>query len=343
MSSAEFTEQEPAVKWLRRGLEYGRLDHAHIFSGPCLADLEEVARRLAQTLNCRQPPQRGITGLPLEACGACWHCQQAAADSHPDVHWVRPESKLRVITIDQMRELMQVIHLKPFQGEYKVGILVAAERLNPQAANAFLKTLEEPPAKSILILLSTEPDRLMETIVSRCQRLHFGGRGQPQFGDEQLAWIRAFSGMAAGDSKGLLDRYRLLGDLLSRLATVRETIEKEWGSSAISDPAEAESGERPAREEEGLAVIEAEYRRQRAEWLASLQWWLRDVWLGTLNSPPEFLRFPALADTTQTVARRLSPGVAVENVRILEKTQRLLESNVQEGLTLEVGLLQLAL
>src|SRR6185436_1663393 len=104
-------------------------------------------------------------------------CRKIEGETHSDMHWVRPESKSRIVSVDQMRELMREIQLKPSEAEVKVAVIVAADRLNTQAANAFLKTLEEPPAKSVLILLSTEPQRLLETILSRCLRLNFGAEG----------------------------------------------------------------------------------------------------------------------------------------------------------------------
>src|SRR6185369_11087493 len=130
---------------------------------------------LAKTLNCEQPPRRGAGGLPSDSCDTCASCRLIDSGNHPDILWVRPESKLRVITIDQMRDLMQTVHLKPTQAAFKVAVIVAADRLNVPAANAFLKTLEEPPANSILILLTTEPQRVLETILSRCLRLNFAG------------------------------------------------------------------------------------------------------------------------------------------------------------------------
>src|SRR2546422_372702 len=177
MAFTDFPAQQDVVQLLQRSLERGRLGHAYLFCGADLAELEGVARTLSKTLNCEKPPRRGASGLALESCDECLSCRKIDSHNYPDVLWVRPESKLRVITIDQMRELMQTIQLKPAQAALKVAVIVAADRLNVQAANAFLKTLEEPPADSILILLSTEPQRLLETILSRCLRLNFAGEG----------------------------------------------------------------------------------------------------------------------------------------------------------------------
>src|SRR5262245_11612961 len=172
MSFADFPEQQELVQLLQRSLERGRLAHAYLFAGVNLAELEAMARTLAKAINCHNPPRKSHTGLPLDSCDACASCRRIQSEAHPDVFWVRPESKSRVITIDQMRDLMHNVHLKPTHAAWKVAIAVAADRLNVQAANAFLKTLEEPPANSILILLTTEPEQILETILSRCLRLN---------------------------------------------------------------------------------------------------------------------------------------------------------------------------
>src|SRR5204863_2372303 len=134
--------------------------------------------------------------------------------------------KSRVITIEQIRDLMQEINLKPTEAEYTVAVIVAADRLHEKAANAFLKTLEEPPAKSILILLTTEPQRILETILSRCLRLNFAGEGPRRPDAAQMAWLTTFSEMAAAQQKSLLGRYRLMDVLLRKLNELREGIEK---------------------------------------------------------------------------------------------------------------------
>ena len=98
--------------------------------------------------------------------------------------------------------------------------------MNEAAANAFLKTLEEPPPRSVLMLLTTEPERLLETILSRCLRLNFAGEGPQQLAPAQMEWLTAFSEMAAAEQKSLLGRYRLMDVLLRKLNEVREGIEE---------------------------------------------------------------------------------------------------------------------
>ncbi len=344
MAFSSFSEPPDAVALLQRSLERGRLGHAYLFQGADLGGLEAVAATLAKTLNCEKPKRRPAGGRPVDCCDACGNCRKIDRANHPDVFWVRPESKSRVIRVEQIRELLQTIYLKPTQAPFKVAILVAADRLNVQAANAFLKTLEEPPADSILILLSTDPGRILETVQSRCLRLSFGGEITRNRDPAFLTWLARFSALAAAEPRSLLGRYQLLSVLLSKLNELKEAAgEALTKRSPLEMYPDVEPKLKEKWEDELLAAVEAEYRRQRAELLTGLQWWLRDIWLETLQFGREMFSFPDLAEAAAQVARRLSPQQAMENLQQLEETQRLLSSNVQEALALEVGLLRLKL
>lgn len=343
MSFSAFPQQQPIVKLLQRSLDRGRLAHGYLFTGGGLEVPARMARTLAKTLNCLHPPATGAQGLAVDCCDTCPACRKIDEDNHPDVQWVRPESKSRVITIDQMRDMMQTIHLKPMEARYKVALIAGADRLNAQAANAFLKTLEEPPAQSVIILITTEPQRLLETLLSRCLRLSFGGEDSAQTG-EPAAWLQELCQAAAEGSATLLHRYRLLGILQGQLLRQRQAIEKNLGGLSPSEKyPDAETSQKEKWEEELTAAVEAEYRRQRVELFRALLLWFRDVWLQTLGLAANRYAFPGLSSATVSVARHLTPETAGENLRVIEKTRRLLETNVQEALALEVGLLKLRL
>jgi len=341
MAFTDFSEQSQGVQLLQRSLARGRLGHAYLFTGQQIDELEALARTLAKTLNCEHPVR--LAGVATDCCDHCLSCQKINHENHADIQWVRPESKSRVITIDQTRDLMQQIQLKPTEAHYKVAIIVGADRLNVQAANAFLKTLEEPPARSILILLSTEPSRILETILSRCLRLNFSVETTPKLAAAQSEWLNRFSSIASAEQKSLFSRYRLLDSLLAMLAEIRTRTEETLGArSPLEKHTDVEKSLRDKWEDELNAAIESEYRRQRADVLLLLEWWLRDVWLQTLVPGGELLHLPQIAGADE-VARRLTPQQAQENLTVLEQTQRLLRSNVQEALALEVGLLKLQL
>lgn len=341
MAFKDFPEQEQAVTLLQRSLERGRLAHAYLFAGHRLDELESLARALAKTLNC-QKPARGRNGVGIDCCDECLVCRNINAGTHADVHWVRPESRSRVVTIDQMRELMREIQLKPNEAEFKVAVIVGADRLNAAAANAFLKTLEEPPPKSVLVLLSTEPQRLLETILSRCLRLNFAGEGGWQLDVAQMEWLEQFSQVAV-EQKSLLGRYRLMDVLLQKLAETKGRVEESLAArSPLERYDDVEKDLRERWEDELKAAIEAEYRRLRGDLLLTVQWWLRDIWLQTMEAGRGLVNFPKLAGTQQ-VAVRITPRQAMENLLAMEQTQRLLHTNVQEALAVEVGFLKLHL
>src|ERR1044071_2403177 len=98
MSFAQFPQQAQAVQLLQRSLERGRLSHAYVFSGAQLGELEDMARTLAKTLNCTNPVVRPNAGFQSDCCDRCLSCRKIADANHPDIQWVRPESKSRIIT-----------------------------------------------------------------------------------------------------------------------------------------------------------------------------------------------------------------------------------------------------
>ncbi len=332
-----------AWELLRRSLSRDRLAHGYLFIGDDLDSLEAGAEALAQTLNCASPLERSPGGTPLAPCGVCANCRRIADRNHADVTWVRPENKSRQISADQTREIVRTITLKPMQGIHKIVVFAGADRMNTAAANIFLKTLEEPPPGSVLILLTTEPSRLLETILSRCQRVSFGVRPF-RVSPEVSRWITEFARRAAPGSTGVLARYQLLGTLLDSLAASRESIEERLTStSPLAKYPDATPAQKEQWEDALTAAIEAEYRRCRGEYLAGLQAWLRDVWLKVCGVAGESAFFPTLASATEAVAARLKLDQAQNNLEHWEGTQRLLHTNVQENLALEVGLLRLNL
>jgi DNA polymerase-3 subunit delta' len=149
-----------AVRLLRRAVERDELSHAYLLTGAPGVGKMTLARALAAAVLC--------TGQP-RPCGACRSCRLVASGNHPDLHLVAPASRAGWLQIDQVRELRRQLALTPHSAQRRVAILEQFERAAPAAANAFLKTLEEPPDYVLLILLAPDTDSLLPTIVSRCQ------------------------------------------------------------------------------------------------------------------------------------------------------------------------------
>jgi len=151
--------QERALGLLRQALASGPA-HAYLFTGPVGVGKSEAALDFAAALCCGE-----------DGCGECSTCRRIREGLHPDVEVIAPEGS--AILIDQIRSINGDVALRPFEARARVYVLLEAEAMNLPAANAFLKTLEEPPPHAYFILVTSAPEELPETIVSRCQRVLF--------------------------------------------------------------------------------------------------------------------------------------------------------------------------
>lgn len=163
MSFSDIIGHDHNIEILRRSIEKGRLHHAYIFSGPDGVGKRLMALSLAKALNC--------TETTTDFCGHCISCKKIEGGNHPGVRVVEPDGQL--IKIDQIRELQKDLQFRPFEGKKRVFIIDEADRMGLPAANSLLKTLEEPPRDSIIILITSNFHSILPTIISRCQRLNF--------------------------------------------------------------------------------------------------------------------------------------------------------------------------
>ena len=190
MSLTDIIGQEKAVAMLTGILERQRLASSYIFSGESGIGKKLTAINFAKALNCLNPvasdkfqatddknsllpavTRHSLRITDLDACDRCEACLKIEAGSHPDLKLISPED--RQIKIDEIRLVDEALSFRPFEGRKKVVIVDDADAMNIAAANAFLKTLEEPPEDSVIILISSRPDRLPATIRSRCSRVNF--------------------------------------------------------------------------------------------------------------------------------------------------------------------------
>jgi DNA polymerase III subunit delta' len=167
-----------AQQRMRGALAAQRLPHSLLLvSAPGLGAVQ-LADWIAALTLCESAPA-------LRPCGKCASCRLLRADSHPDVRGVRLEEDAQQIKVDQVRALIESLALKSYRGGYKVGVIEAAESLNANGANAFLKTLEEPTADTVLILVARPNHRLPATVASRCLRLALKSPAT----DVAIAWL----------------------------------------------------------------------------------------------------------------------------------------------------------
>jgi DNA polymerase-3 subunit delta' len=161
MPYGEILGQENCLTVLKRSLARGKTAHAYLFEGIEGCGKRKTALAFIEAVFCG----RG------EGCGICPSCRKIAKLQHPDLHLVTPDGDF--IKIDQVRQLQRELSFRPFEAPRKACIIDCADRLNPAASNALLKTLEEPPGKALIILVTANSAAMLPTIISRCQRLYF--------------------------------------------------------------------------------------------------------------------------------------------------------------------------
>ena len=309
--------QERAVRLLQRGLKTGRTAHAYLFTGPEGIGKRTAALALAQALNCQQ-------GDAMEdGCGVCLSCRKIARGLHPDVQVIGPEGA--ALKIEQVRALEADAVLGPYEGRRKVFILDSAEKLTEQAANALLKTLEEPPGWTVLVLLTTTPSALPLTIVSRCQTLIFSA-----LPDQTLQAYLVRKGVDQARARLLVSFSRgSVGRALSveveSLASSRDLLLGELGRALLDGPAALlELAERQAKDREEL--------HQQLEVLSA---WLRDLMVAKVSGRAECLINQDRAEEVARQAERLPLEAILDGLREVRGAMDGLTRNANPRLTLE--------
>jgi DNA polymerase-3 subunit delta' len=336
MPFSELIAQDRALSPLRSALRRGALHHAYLFGGPEGVGKARTARLLAQAANCEGP------GAPGDACGTCGPCRKIEKGVHPDVVHLAEERVMakagtwepkagrtpsRDIVVDQVRDLVdRRLSLKRFEGRRRFVVIDPADAMNPQAQNALLKTLEEPPDDTTLVLVASSPDALLPTIRSRCLRVPFA----PIPADVLAARLVAEghppdkARLAAALSGGSLGRALAADD--EAIAARAEAVRR--AASLGADDAGAWLAF--ARDLGG--------DREEAQALCELLLvWLRDV--AAAQAGATALALPDLGDATRSAAAALSPAEALRRRREVRRAAAALRHNGAPVLTLEALLI----
>lgn len=322
MMLSEVVGQDRVVNALQRSVSANRVAHAYLFEGIPGCGRRTTALALIATLFCRQP----VSG---EACGSCPSCRKLNAGNHPDLHQLHPLPDKRDISIEQVRELQQVLSLRPYEADRKVCLIEPAERMSPGAANSLLKTLEEPPGHGLLILLSTQADLLLATVRSRCQHLRFA-----PLGNDDLTTLLVRQGIApetaallAPLADGSLEQAGELENeaVAARRQTVMDALRqvRHQQIATIFDTSERLAGGRDETLELFSIVI----------------YFLRDMLVIRLASVDQLTnRF--LQGRLTEEADRFAPGGLMEALDLALESRRAVQGNVNPKLALDRFLLR---
>jgi DNA polymerase-3 subunit delta' len=314
--------QERALNYLRTAIKVGRLAHAYLFLGPEGVGKATTARALAAVLNCEAPLADG------DACGACPSCIRLAAGTHPDYLEIRPTSEGRQpqIKIGQIREFRKLTAYPPVSDGWRVALIKPAEAMNDEAANALLKTLEEPPPQHLLVLTAGVEADLFPTVVSRCQKLAFAPlpatlveqvlaqQGRPP---GQAALLAALCGGSLGQALAfdpdelVRRRDQVLADL-QQLGTAAACAILDWAQRLAKQVVEADN------------------------FLLMAQLWYRDLLVLHYGGPQALLAHQdRLADLERDLREGL-PRLWLAKFAALGAAQRHLAANLNPELTLDI-------
>ena len=330
MLLSQLRGQNTAIKTLERALQGQRLPNAYLFEGPSGVGKERAALGLAQARLCLAQPLRG--------CGKCLVCTRILSGNHPDARRFAPRDEgKRNLQVETLRsEILPIAQYAPFEGEHAFMIFPEADVsfpvAHPEAANALLKTLEEPRAHVTFVLLSDRPQQLLSTIRSRCQRVRFGPLPPLVIEHvlEEHGIAPALRAAANALSEGSADRALELAEggvaaeLLARALRIDRTL-------ALGDSGRLiELSEELAKSDDLSRVMET---------LAALY---RDVAAQGLGLSADKLRFQSERAQIEERARELAPRGAAARVSRLAELPELLSRNANPQIALDNLLVQLS-
>lgn len=329
------------VEWFRRTIRRGRLSHGYVFAGPEGIGKQLFARTLAQCLFCQRH-----SNAELLACGECSACKQVKAGTHPDLHEVGPMStKSSELKIEQFvgegdsrgkEGLCYELSRLPMAADRKIAIINDATGMNQSAANAFLKTLEEPQVNALVVLIADNLDALLPTIRSRCQTVRFDALSAPDLSQLliELDWVKdphEAAALAQLSSGSLAVASQLLDPALREL---RDGMYDDLANPQFNSLALAE------RLTTGLEAIggESAAQRRNAGWLVRFALEFFRSALLSLTDPSQQGLIPAAVK----FARKFEAGTAEDHeflMRLFERvaeTERHIDANISVPRCLEV-------
>jgi len=322
-------DQERPVRILTTFLQNGTIPHALLFTGVEGIGKESTATAFAMACNCAGEISDTIRQEPNIPCGICKPCLKIEAGNHPDIIRVKPSGPF--IKIDQIRSLCQTIAMKPYEARRRVVIISDAQAMNPAAGNALLKMLEEPPARTILILVATHTSDLLPTIVSRCQQIRFKPISSRYLESELVQKYGL-------DAQNAMIIATMAGGSLTRALRMHRThwinhrnwlIQEMDALPTVSVNRLLAFGEQLSKNKDVLQ-----------DSLEVMKSWLRDLVVGQLN-PGQVIN-QDLALKIQQASQKISIAALLDKIDTIQATQNAIQAGTNLRLALEAMVLRLA-
>ncbi len=331
--------QRQAIRLLQAFLRQDKIPHALLFSGIDGTGKRTAAVLFAMACNCAERQETSGDGpIRIEPCGQCRSCRKILAGGHPDIHELKPSGQF--IRIDQVRDFCAALSMKPYEAETRAAVINDAHALNPEAGNALLKVLEEPPGRTVIILTALQASDLLPTIVSRCQQVPFHPIPPKRMADH-LTQAHGADPETAAVIAGLAG-----GSLARALSMMRDDACAAWinfrnwliSAGGLMRP-EALSA-RPV--ELLMAFAEALARQKDAlgDALEIMKSWLRDL-LVFPHCPEQIINADLRRDVA-AAATGLDAAAVLRKIAALQEAQRKLRANANPRLTLEAMMMRMA-
>lgn len=318
MSFRDIYGHERQIEILRKSIMQKRIGHAYLFSGLNAIGKRTLASKFTMALNCEK------ADALHDACGVCSSCLKMKHSSHLDMISIEAEGQF--IRINAIREIQEQMKFKPFEGRWRTVIIDESDKMNEQAANALLKTLEEPSAFNILILISSRPFSMPATIISRCRHMRFNPLPAPaiaRFLSEREGIEQQKSILMAGLSGGSIGRALELNreDVLAYRAEIMQILmetRKDNPSSLLN-----------------FALFFSRDKNKIRQGLDILNSCFRDALILKETRKNEMLVNQDKSSFITILAQRLSGGQILQNISLISRTWETIEQNVNKALTLE--------
>lgn len=314
---------EDIVKHFKMSMELNKMNHAYILNGERDSGKKTLVRVVSKALLCEENQ--------ADPCNKCRSCLQADSGNHPDIIWVKHE-KPNVISVNDIRDQVNAsVAVKPYQGKYKIYIIPDAELMNNQAQNALLKTIEEPPEYVIIFLLTSNMDRILDTISSRCINLNI----KPVRQIEVLDYLKNELGVS--EEKAYFCMEYSFGNLGKAIRLATSTEYNEIKDAVISIMEQIYTMEM----EDIIVAVQslAKYDLEISESMDMMLMWYRDILMVKVSNSANKLVFKE----EYSVMRKQSNHISYEGIetviKAIEKAKVRLEANVRKDILLELLLL----